>query len=33
MSVLSTLTIDLRGNSAHFQRELKKANQKSALTI
>ncbi|NQY64009.1 MAG: hypothetical protein HRT38_09815 [Alteromonadaceae bacterium] len=29
MSVLSTLTIDLRGNSAHFQRELKKANQKS----
>ena len=29
MSVLSTLTIDLRGNSAHFQRELKKANKKS----
>lgn len=29
MSVLSTLVIDLRGNSAHFQNELKKANSKS----
>jgi len=29
MSVLSTLVIDLKGNSAHFQKELKKANAKS----
>ena len=29
MSVLSTLVIDLKGNSAHFQKELKKANSKS----
>jgi hypothetical protein len=29
MSVLSTLVIDLKGNSAHFQNELKKANSKS----
>ena len=29
MSVLSTLVIDLKGNSAHFQNELKKANAKS----
>ena len=29
MSVLSTLVIDLKGNSAHLQKELKKANSKS----
>ena len=29
MSVLSTLVIDLKGNSAHFQKELRKANAKS----
>jgi hypothetical protein len=29
MSVLSTLVIDLKGNSAHFQKELQQANRKS----
>jgi hypothetical protein len=29
MSALSTLVIDVKGNSAHFQGELKKANRKS----
>ena len=29
MGALSVLTIDLRGNSAHFQKELKKSNSKA----
>ncbi|HHZ97648.1 MAG TPA: hypothetical protein EYN67_19370 [Flavobacteriales bacterium] len=30
MTALASLVIDLKGNSAHFQKELKKANRKSA---
>ena len=29
MSALSVLTIDLKGNSAHFQKELKKSGSKA----